>query len=131
KKKKINRNIPSDSNGINTINVENIILAAYGTFELNGLRSKTRDDIMLNVNCNDYFFTDFDPLSNCECEYESDFKNEIKESNGAYDILITSGSDELKTDTLTFYGLLMFDKINSLLKNSYFRIHINLKVKYI
>ncbi|CAF3950889.1 unnamed protein product [Adineta steineri] len=131
KKKKINRNIPSDSNGINTINVENIILVAYGTFELNGLSSKTRANIRSNVNCNDYFLTDFDPLFNCECEYESDFKDEMKESNGAYDILITSGSDELKINRLTFRGLLMCDKINSMLKNSCFQIHINLKVKYI
>ncbi|CAF1483731.1 unnamed protein product [Adineta steineri] len=160
RKKKINRDISSNSNDINTINIENIILAAfdhakqlisnldistllikYDAFELNGLSSKTRASIRLNVNSNDYFLNDFDSLLNSECEYESDSEDELIETNEINDVLlvndedqdviITPGPDELKTTRLTFEGLRIFDKINPILKNSYFRVQINGKVKYI
>lgn len=86
KKKVINNDILSNSNDIDTINIENIILAAfehakqlisildisailnkYNAFELNGLSSRTRASIRLNVNSNDYLLNNLDPLSNSEC----------------------------------------------------------------
>jgi hypothetical protein len=162
KKKKIDRDILSNTIDINTIDVENIILAAfehakqlisnldmspvlnrYNAFDLNGLSSKTRATIRFNVNSNDYFLNDLDALSNCECEYESDSdsEDEITESsdvNGDFvvdeedqGVIMIPSHDELKTEKMTFNGIRIFDNINPMLKNSYFRIQINGKNKYI
>ncbi len=76
-----------------------------------------------------------------DSESESDYEDENVESNEIdndlimdredQDILKPTSSDEIKTNDMNFKSMRIFDTINPLLSDSYFRIQIKHKIKFL
>ncbi|CAF2958662.1 unnamed protein product [Rotaria sp. Silwood2] len=154
---RVNYDSLSNLNDIDKISVENIILAAFNrakelvsnlnilpslkkcnACELNGLSKNIFDSIRFNINSDTYSATDADSSS----DSESDYDDETMESNEFNSDLInvdeedkdaatTQSVDEIKTEKINFTGMRIFDSINPAMKNSYFQVQINNKIKFI